>query len=118
MKPFLLYIILSFAAFSTLPAQSRGIDVVVGEAFEKDATIGKRAVFIAIDRYQEWEPLSNPVRDAKEIRNILKGQYFIDEVRELYDQVFVFYAGHGQTDIITDTGNWIPMGISRERRLI
>ncbi|GHV90483.1 hypothetical protein AGMMS50268_09860 [Spirochaetia bacterium] len=99
-----------------------------------DAAIGKQwAVFIAIDRYKEWKPLSNPVKDAKEIRDILKEQYFIDEVVELYDQaatgenirklfgeelrrkvgnndsVFVFYAGHGQTDSLTNTGFWIPV---------
>jgi hypothetical protein len=122
-----------FAALTGyLAAQERGIAVVAAEAVGRDASIGKQwAVFIAIDRYLEWNPLNNPVKDAKEIRDILTQSYFIDEVRELYDRdataanirrlfsnlrqesanndsVFVFYAGHGYTDDMTNTGFWIP----------
>jgi hypothetical protein len=111
-------------------AQTRGgdLEAVVGP----NVTVGKQwAVFIAIDRYQEWAPLSYPVRDAKEIRDILLEYYYIDAVWELYDRdataagirqlfadlhaqvnrddsVFVFYAGHGYTDRLTNTGSWIP----------
>jgi len=125
-----------------LAAQQRGSDDGGGAREVVDARdvtkIGKQwAVFIAIDKYREWGPLHTPVRDAKEIRDILWGQYYIDKVLELYDEaatyngirelfidlrsqvgiddsVFVFYAGHGQTDPDTNTGYWIPVDGQRK----
>ena len=125
-----LFVSLTTCLVFGLFAQSRGgdLEAVVGP----NVTVGKQwAVFIAIDRYQEWGPLNNPVRDAKEIRDILRESYIIDEIRELYDReatntgirrlltglqsavgkddsVFIFYAGHGYTDSNTNTGFWIP----------
>ncbi|MDR3342860.1 MAG: SUMF1/EgtB/PvdO family nonheme iron enzyme [Treponema sp.] len=124
---------LALGTLAPLVAQDRrGIEVILADAVGKDATVGRQwAVFIAIDRYQEWKPLCNPVKDAREIRDILTERYFIDEVKELYDReataanirrlfaelrqkagvndsVFVFYAGHGHTDDMTNTGFWIP----------
>ena len=131
MKKILVLLLLVIPLFCAL-AQNRDIRVVATETVGVNAVIGKQwAVFIAIDRYKEWGPLSNPVRDAKEIRDILLQRYFIDEIIELYDanataanirrlfselrsktgdddSVFVFYAGHGHTDSITNTGSWIP----------
>ncbi|MDR2095474.1 MAG: SUMF1/EgtB/PvdO family nonheme iron enzyme [Treponema sp.] len=99
----------------------------------EDAVIGKQwAVFIAIDRYREWPQLTNRVRDARELCSILKENYVIDEVIELYDgeataenirrmfaellvkvrpgdSVCLFYLGHGFTDRLSNTGFWIPV---------
>ena len=137
-KFFMAFYLLVFAFFS-LPAQDRGLAVVAKEYLGPSVNIGKQwAVFIAIDRYQEWGPLTNPVRDAKEIRDILQEFYYIDEVRELYDReataagirqllvnlrsqvgandsVFVFYAGHGYTDPNTNTGFWIPSDAGQDQ---
>jgi hypothetical protein len=133
MKKLSLAGILVFLSLAAASAQERGLSVSgPAAALGQDAAIGKQwAVFIAIDRYREWTPLSNPVKDAREIRDILTENYFIDEVRELYDaeataanirrlfsdlrrevqlndSVFVLYSGHGHTDELTRTGSWIP----------
>ncbi|MDR3343665.1 MAG: SUMF1/EgtB/PvdO family nonheme iron enzyme [Treponema sp.] len=135
----LILVWLALGTLVLLAAQDRrGIEVILADAVGKDAVVGKQwAVFIAIDRYQEWKPLSNPVKDAREIRDILTEHYFIDEVKELYDReataanirrlfaelkrkagvndsVFVFYAGHGHTDDMTNTGFWIPADAKKD----
>ena len=118
--------------------QNRGLQLLAQENLGRQVQIGKQwAVFIAIDRYKEWAPLTNPVRDAHEIRDILIENYFLDELRELYntdataanirrlfadlrrevqmnDSVFMFYAGHGHTDDLTKTGSWIPTDGGRD----
>ena len=120
-----------------LSAQQRGGDNEEGAVEVADAQLtvtksGKQwAVFIAIDEYREWGTLLYPVKDAREIKNILLEHYYIDEVRELYnreataaairnlfnelqnktgpnDSVFVFHAGHGIKDDKTRISAWIP----------
>jgi formylglycine-generating enzyme required for sulfatase activity len=102
------------------------------ERQETPFAAGKQwAVFIAIDRYAQWPALPNPVRDARELRDILVSRYLFHEIRELYneqagaegvralfadlrrsaginDSVFVFFAGYGYRDKFTDDGFWIP----------
>jgi formylglycine-generating enzyme required for sulfatase activity len=128
-------ILIFFLCFSAniMNAQSRGIEVAARQILGEDVSIGKQwAVFIAVDRYQEWGTLGFPVKDARELKDILTENYFIDEVRELYDadataanirklfvelrgevgqqdSVFVYYAGHGYLDENTNTGSWIPI---------
>ena len=69
---------LLIASASLLFSQDRAL--VMQEAAGPNAVVGKQwAVFIAIDRYREWPPLANPVRDASELRDILLGQYYIDD---------------------------------------
>lgn len=95
--------------------------------------IGKQyLVLIAVNQYKDWEALKGPVKDAEEIREILKSRYYIDEVFDLYDKkatkkgiiglfkdlqkklkeddsLLFFYAGHGHLDNASGTGYWIPV---------
>ena len=89
-------------------------------------------VVIAIDKYSHWMALHDPVKDAREIRDILISRYSVDELRELYDEqatkaniiklmvelqgevkaddsLLIIYSGHGHLDRSSDTGFWIPV---------
>lgn len=127
------FFILAVASVS-LFAQSpiRGLVIAARPIAGDTVTVGRQiAVFIAVDRYREWLPLKKPVSDSRSLKEILTRRYYIDEVRELYnedatrvgilklfesliedarpeDSIFLYYAGHGHLDRLSDTGSWIP----------
>jgi len=118
--------------------ENRGLNVLVKQ-LDPGYRAGKQFLFIiAIDNYKFWPPLKNPVKDAKEIRDILASRYYIDEVTELYnesatkaniikefenyqkklavnDSLLIYYAGHGHLDTITNTGFWIPINAGLDK---
>jgi len=142
MKKLLVSILTLFIAYNSY-AQSRGMKEVAEKNLGNQVNIGKQyALFIAIDAYREWTPLKKPVSDAKEIRDILQKDYYIDEVIELYnaqatkqnimktftdlqnklgvhDSLFIYYAGHGYLDNASKQGYWIPVdgGADTSRQL-
>jgi uncharacterized caspase-like protein len=91
---------------------------------------------IGISKYiyqQDWKSLTNPVNDAKTLRDLLLAKYRFEtkRVRELYDKeatreaifdaftslknevkpednVLVYFAGHGKYDSEIGEGYWIP----------
>jgi hypothetical protein len=129
---FILVIIASLLIPFNLFAQSRGLQIKI-KNLDSDNEVGKQyLVLIAIDRYQSWNPLKSPVKDAEDIRKILESRYYIDKVMKLYDNdatktkiiellkelqkklkqedsVFIFYAGHGHLDEASNLGHWIPV---------
>ncbi|MBN2442612.1 MAG: caspase family protein [Spirochaetales bacterium] len=132
----ILFFISLFLFFTAvlIHSEEKGWAGSIEEILTPLGTKGKQYVLlIAIDRYEDkkWPDLKNPVRDTQEIKAILEQNYFIDEVMELYnkeatkekilicfsnlqkkltihDSIFIFYAGHGYYDNLTQTGFWIP----------
>ena len=76
-----------FLCLAPILGQDRGLEIVSKELGGPNAKQGKQyMVFIAVDKYSEWLPLKNPVKDAKAIRDILVANYYVDVVEELYNE--------------------------------
>src|SRR5271157_986546 len=68
-------------------ADLRGLKTVVSKLEGETVVVGKQyAVLIAVDKYETWMALRNPVEDAKEIKDILSRCYFITDFVELYNE--------------------------------
>lgn len=94
---------------------------------------------IGIDKYSNWQVLSNAVKDAQEFMDVLTRQYQFDSdnVFTLYDgkategniyqalrdmkrrlkpedNLIVYYSGHGHYDDEIDEGFWIPVDARKD----
>ncbi|MGA2765525.1 MAG: hypothetical protein ABSG17_19430 [Spirochaetia bacterium] len=125
-------IILASGARLLLAETNRGLTTDADPA-ASTLKVGRQfVVVIAIDKYSHWMALHDPVKDAREIRDILISRYSVDELRELYDEqatkaniiklmvelqgevkaddsLLIIYSGHGHLDRSSDTGFWIPV---------
>jgi len=128
---FLIILIVLIISPTIFPDQDKGVKNDI-TPFYPGCKIGKQyLVLIAIDKYQHWKPLQNPVKDAKEIKEILTTRYHVDRVIELHDEkatkktimklfrdfqntihlddsLLIFYSGHGHLDDASDNSFWIP----------
>lgn len=88
-----------------------------------------RAIVFGNQNYSAFEDLESPIADANAISRVLREQYGFDvttvidatryrifevlaELRKQssgYDNVLIYYAGHGYLDTITKRGYWLPV---------
>ena len=104
-------------------------EMIIGDYF---------ALIIGIDDYSgTWTPLSNAVRDAKAIQEMLESKYKFEYIRTLYnrlatrqeiirqlewlartvtedDNVFIYYSGHGEFKEEYNKGYWVPVDATEE----
>ncbi len=107
----------------------RGMSVV----FDSSTWGRYHALIIGINDYKEWPRLRTAVKDASVIRDTLVSRYGFNKknvilrtdkkasrlqiIRDLRylaksmrkdDNLFIYYAGHGQLDDFTGDGYWVP----------
>ncbi len=90
-------------------------------------------LLIAVDKYKFWKSLSNPVKDARDVKKVLVERYGFEQqnIFELFnedvtaeniqssfealknkgsniDNLIIYYSGHGYYDLSFDLGYWVP----------
>lgn len=124
-----------FLTVTTAPgiAAERGVSVTGPQGPPQNAWGRYHALIIGIDTYQQWPGLKTAVKDATELRDVLVSRYgfqpenvtllineaasrrqIIAALRRIAagigpaDNLFFYFAGHGQLDELTGDGFWIP----------
>lgn len=109
--------------FSIVRVEEGSVNIPTKSAF--DVTGLHHALIFAINHYDSWSDLTNPVFDGKAIAEELERNYgfqteFIEDPTleqiltklrsyaekdyEKYDELFIFFAGHGQFDDVFKEG--------------
>jgi uncharacterized caspase-like protein len=123
---------LFFLCSPALSAEDRGIKAPNSKS-QKPPILGNYYAFIVgINAYQEWYPLKTAVKDATALKELLINQYSFEQVLLITDRdatqlnlinalkkfaaslkendnLLIYYAGHGQLDLFTGDGYWIPV---------
>jgi len=108
-------------------------NMIIPDVFDKE---NKKnfLLIIAINKYTSWKPLTNPIKDAKDIKSVLLKKYKFkpEDVFELYDDqatpegirriferirdigtgndnLVIYYSGHGHYDEASKEGFWVPV---------
>jgi len=130
-------VLLALGSTPAIAETGRGI-ITAPEGRPVPFAVGRQyLVVIAVSNYQQWTPLASPVKDAREIKDILVSRYRIDRLYELYDEqatkanilrllvklqqeieiddsLLILYSGHGHLDRNSSTGFWIPVNAGTE----
>ncbi len=117
------------------PIRARKFDELFTRRFRDD--LGDYyALVIGNDKYRNLDDLSTAVKDATDIAEVLKNRYgykvrlltnanqitMLEALNEYksklgkYDNLMVYYAGHGLIDNKTKEGYWIPTDASKENK--
>ena len=130
----LLSFILSFALIQSAFAQSSQRGLAITPQTLTGGTWGTyHALIIGINDYAKWPRLQTAVKDATVIRDTLIARYgfpkknvilrtdnqasrqqitrdlrYLAQSMRPEDNLFVYYAGHGQLDDFTGDGYWVP----------
>lgn len=126
-------LVVIFSALAHAQSQQRGLAISSNQAVSGDWG-AYHALIIGINDYAKWPRLQTAVKDATVIRDTLVTRYGFDQknvilrtdhqasrlqiIRDLRylaqsmdkdDNLFVYYAGHGQLDDFTGDGYWVPV---------
>jgi formylglycine-generating enzyme required for sulfatase activity len=119
---YLIFLLLLYALHTVLHSKVRPINIF---------RPGKdHALFFAVQDYDQWTDLKNPIRDAQAIAQKLRTDYGFDDTKivtnptletiqatlnqyltKTYgadDQLFIFFSGHGSFNDLTKEGFFIP----------
>ena len=115
--------------------------IVKSHNSNQSTTIRKNYILvIGIDDYTHCPKLNNAVKDVKDFIDLITNNFLLDKINiielydkdatyekildkfkylvqnvTLYDNVIIYFSGHGELDEVLDEGFWIPVEAEREK---